>query len=173
MAILFYWETEHHFIIWPLGITLMFVGASIRLWATKHIGRRMPWMKKKGKQLVKTGPYAMVRNPLYIGNIIIATGLSLLSELIWFTPLVILYLFVLYHLIALYEEKKLSERWGKDFQRYLKEVPRWIPRLNIWPATKEGGFRWINAFRSEIPSLYVALLGIMVFALKWYLSHID
>lgn len=173
MAITFYNETEHHFIIWPAGMTLMLVGASIRLWATKHIGRRMPWMKKKGKQLVKTGPYALVRNPLYIGNIIIAMGLSLLSELMWFTPLVILYLFVLYHLVALYEEKKLSERWREDFERYLEEVPRWIPKLNNWPASKEVGFRWMHALRSELPSLYVALVGILAFALKWYFSHID
>jgi len=112
MAITFYHETEHHFIIWPLGIELILVGGSIRLWATKHIGRRMPWKKKKGKQLVRTGPYARVRNPLYIGNIVAATGLSLFSELVWFAPLVILYLFILYHLVALFEEKKLTERWG-------------------------------------------------------------
>jgi len=173
MAIFFHHETKYHSILWSAGIALMLIGASIRLWGTKHIGRRMPWMKKKGKQLVRTGPYAMVRNPLYIGNIIIATGLSLLSELIWFAPLVILYFFILYHLVVLYEEEKLSERWGEDFRRYLEEVPRWIPKLNNWPATKEGGFRWINALRSEIPSLYVALLGIFVFVLKWYLSHID
>jgi protein-S-isoprenylcysteine O-methyltransferase Ste14 len=173
MAITFYHETEHHLIIWPLGITLILIGGAIRLWATKHIGRRMPWVKKKGKQLVRTGPYAMVRNPLYIGNIIAATGLSLFSELMWFTPIVTLYLFILYHLVALFEEKKLTERWGEDYQLYMEEVPRWIPQINNWPATKEGGLRWMDAFRSEIPSFYVTLLGILIFVLKEYLSHMD
>jgi len=173
MAITFYNETEHHFIIWPLGVVIMLIGGLIRLWATKHIGRRMPWIKKKGRKLVKTGPYAIVRNPLYIGNIIIAAGLSILSELVWMVPLVILYLFVLYHLVVLYEEKKLSERWRDEYRSYMKEVPRWIPKLNNFIVAKEGGFKWGDALRSEVPSLYVTLLAIFIFVLKGFISHME
>lgn len=170
MAITVYEECEDDLIVWPLGITIILVGALIRLWATKHIGRRMPWMKKKGKKLIKTGPYAIVRNPLYIGNIIIAMGLSILSELIWIVPLIIMYLFILYHLVALYEEKKLLERWGKEYSAYLNEVPRWIPNLKNLKLTKSGGFKWWDAIRSEIPSVYVSLFAISMFALKEFLS---
>lgn len=173
MAITFHREMEYHSIIWPLGIIIIMIGIGIRLWATKHIGRRMPWMKKKGKKLVKTGPYAMVRNPLYIGNIVIATGLSILSELIWVIPLVILYLFTLYHLVALCEEKKLTERWENDFLAYMDEVPRWIPKFKNLNEAKEGGFKWIEAIRSEVPSLYVLLFGIFIFVLKGFLSHME
>ncbi len=173
MAITSCYETEIHFILWPAGIILILVGGAIRLWATKHIGRRMPWKKKKGKQIVKTGPYAMVRNPLYIGNIVAATGLSLFSELIWFTPILILYLFILYHLVALFEEKKLTERWGEKYRSYMTEVPRWIPSFKNLSEAKAGGFKWKDALRSEVPSVYVTLLGILIFALKEYLSHMD
>jgi len=171
MAITFYKEWEDDFIVWPLGIIIILVGALIRLWATKHIGRRMPWMKKKGKQLIKTGPYAIVRNPLYIGNIIIATGLSILSELIWIVLLIIMYLFILYHLVALYEEKKLLERWGEEYSTYLSEVPRWIPNLKGLNLAKSGGFKWWDAVRSETPSVYVCLLAIFIFMMKELLSH--
>lgn len=173
MAIISYYETEHHFVIWPLGIALILLGGFIRLWATKHIGRRMPWKKRKGKQLVKTGPYAMVRNPLYIGNIIAATGLSLLSELMWFIPVLILYLYTLYHLVVLFEEKKLTERWGEDYRLYMKDIPRWLPKFNNLSLTKGGGFKWMDALRSEIPSFYVTFLGVLVFALKEYLSRLN
>lgn len=173
MAFISYSETENHFIIWSLGISLILLGGVIRVWATKHIGRRMPWKKRKGKQLVKTGPYAIVRNPLYIGNIIAATGLSLFSELMWFTPLLILYLFILYHLVALFEEGKLTERWGDEYRLYMKDVPRWLPKFNRWSLTKGGGFKWRDALRSEVPSFYVTFLGILVFLLKEYLSQID
>jgi protein-S-isoprenylcysteine O-methyltransferase Ste14 len=173
MAITFYMECEDDFIVWPLGIIIILVGAFIRLWATKHIGRRMPWMKKKGKELIKTGPYAIVRNPLYIGNIIIATGLSIFSELIWIVPLIILYLFILYHFVALSEEKKLLKRWGTEYSTYLSEVPRWIPNLKGLNLAKSGGFKWWDAIRAEIPSAYVCLLAIFIFLIKELLSHVD
>jgi len=173
MAITFYKETERHLVIWPVGILIALVGISIRIWATKHIGRRMPWKKNKGKKLIRTGPYAIARNPLYIGNIIAATGLSMLSELVWMLPLVILYLSVIYHLVVLYEEKKLSERWGEAYLTYLNEVPRWIPNLKQFNRTTSGGFGWRDALRSEIPSLYVNLLAIFTFLMKEFLSHMD
>jgi protein-S-isoprenylcysteine O-methyltransferase Ste14 len=172
MVFTFYKECEDDSIIWPLVITIIFVGALIRLWATKHIGRRMPWMKRKGKKLVRTGPYAIVRNPLYIGNIIIASGLSIFSELIWMIPILIFYLFILYHLVVLYEEKKLLVRWGDKYQAYLIEVPRWIPRLREFNKCKAKGFKWIDSLRSELPSLLLLLFGIFVFFAKEIFSPI-
>jgi protein-S-isoprenylcysteine O-methyltransferase Ste14 len=170
MAFTFYKEWEEDVIVWPLGMIIILVGVSFRLWATKHIGRRMPWMKKKGKNLVRTGPYAIVRNPLYIGNITIAAGLSILSELIWMVPILIFYLFILYHLVVLYEEKKLLRRWAEEYRAYLTEVPRWIPRLRDFHTCKANGFKWMDSLRSELPSLFVLLFGISVFAAKEILS---
>jgi len=171
MGMTHYNEMENDFIIWPLGIAIIFIGFLIRLWSTKHIGRRTPSVKKKGKELVNTGPYAIVRNPLYIGNIIIATGLSVLSKLIWFTPFVFLYFFALYHVVVLYEEKKLSERWEDDYLAYFNEVPRWIPRLRNLHHFKANGFKWTQALRSELPSLIYILFGIFIFVLKEILSN--
>ena len=171
MAIITYGEWEQDATLWPLGSAIIIPGFLIRLWATKHIGKRMPWMKKKRKYLVKTGPYALVRNPLYIGNILIAMGLSILSELIWFVPLSFFYLFILYHFVVRYEEKKLTERWGKEYLEYLREVPRWVPKVRNFPRLTQGSFRWIDALRSELPSLYVILFSIVIFAMKELLSH--
>ena len=166
LIITFYNELENDFLIWPLGISIIFIGFLIRLWSTKYIGRRTPSTKKKGKTLVNMGPYAIVRNPLYIGNIIIATGLSVLSKLIWFTPFVTIYFFTLYHFVVLYEEKKLSERWEDDYLAYFNEVPRWIPRLRNLHHFKANGFQWTQALRSELPSLIYILFGIFIFILK-------
>lgn len=172
MVITFYKEMENDLMIWPLGISIIFIGFLIRLWSTKYIGRGTPSMKKKGKELVNMGPYAIVRNPLYIGNIIIATGLSVLSKLIWFTPFVFLYFFALYHIVVLYEEKKLSERWEDGYLAYFNEVPRWIPRLSNLHRFNADGFKWIQALRSELPSLIYILFGIFIFVLKEVLSNV-
>jgi protein-S-isoprenylcysteine O-methyltransferase Ste14 len=170
LAIIFYRELEDDFIVWTLGIGIIIAGFLIRLWATKHIGRRMPWLKRKGKTLVKTGPYAIVRNPLYIGNIIIAMGLSILSELAWSIPFVFIYFFTLYHFVAVYEENKLLDRWGDEYQVYMNEVPRWIPKFKNLHLNQTDGFPWKTALRSEIPSLLVIIFGISFFFLKEILS---
>ena len=172
MGLTYYNEMENDLIIWPLGILIIFVGFLIRLRSTKYIGRRTPSMKKKGKELVNMGPYAMVRNPLYIGNIIIATGLSVLSKLLWFTPFVLLYFFALYHVVVLYEEKKLSERWEDGYLMYFNEVPRWMPRLRNFNRVKGDGFKWIQALRSELPSLIYILFSILIFVLKEIVSGV-
>ena len=169
MAIITYAEWEQDIILWPLGFAILIPGILIRLWATKHIGRRMSWIKKD-KKLVKTGPYAMARNPLYVGNLMIVVGLSIFSELAWFLPLVFSYFFILYHLVILHEERKLSERWGEEYSAYLKAVPRWIPKIKHVPDFAEGDFKWIQALRSELPSYYLIFFSVLVFVAKEVLS---
>jgi len=170
MAVVSHGEWEHHSILWPLGFVVILPGVLIRLWGTKHIGRRMPWVRK-GKHLITTGPYAIVRNPLYIGNIMIAIGLSLFSELVWFVPIVFIYLFILYHLVARYEEKKLSERWGNDYMEYMRVVPRWIPKFGGLGEAWTGGFKWKDTLRSEVPSFYVINFAVLIFVLKGFINH--
>ena len=127
-------------------------------------------MKKKGKILVKEGPYAIVRNPLYIGNILVVIGLAILSELAWAIPFVFVYFFTLYHLVAVYEEKKLLDRWGDEYRVYMNEVPRWIPKFKNLHLNKVSGFPWKVALRTEVPSLLVILFGISFFFFKEILS---
>jgi protein-S-isoprenylcysteine O-methyltransferase Ste14 len=172
MMVSFYGEIECDYIIWPLGILIVLLGATVRVWSTKHVGRRLLGMKKKGKMLVRMGPYAIVRNPLYIGNILIATGFSILSELIWFAPFVFLYFFLLNHFVVLYEERKLLSRWGDEYQTYLNEVPRWMPSFKNWHGVKIDGFTWIQAIKAEVPSLSLILFGVAIFIFKDYISHI-
>jgi protein-S-isoprenylcysteine O-methyltransferase Ste14 len=172
MVISFYGETERDHVIWPLGISIVLFGVGVRIWSTKHVGRRILSMKKKGKVLVRSGPYAIVRNPLYVGNILIATGLSILSELIWLVPFLILYFFLLNHFVVLYEEKRLLSRWGDEYQTYLNEVPRWIPRVKEWYGVKTKSFTWIRAVKAEVPSLFLILFVVAIFVFKDFIYHI-
>jgi len=172
MMVSSYGKIEQDWIIWPLGIAIVLLGASVRVWSTKQVGRRIVRAKKKGKTLVRTGPYAIVRNPLYIGNILIATGFSILSELIWFVPFLFLYFFLLNHFVVLYEEKRLLSRWGDEYQAYLNEVPRWVPRVREWHGIETGGFTWTQAVKAEVPSLFLIFFGVAIFVFKDYIYHI-
>ncbi len=75
------------------------------------------------------GPYRHVRNPIYVGGLSI-----LLDEAIFFGSLALLAWAAVtaigFHLVVvLYEEPGLRDRFGKEYERYLADVPRWLPRL--------------------------------------------
>ena len=119
----FFRETEG--LVWPLGILVFLIGFVIRLWAQQHLHYRL----RVRKHLTTTGPYAFVRNPVYIGNILIGLGATLVSELVWMVPITLLWYVIIYGFVVRHEETHLSEKYGEAYQMYTSEVPRWFPRL--------------------------------------------
>ena len=75
-------ETEQDWLVWPLGGLLVVAGVALRVWAQAHIRFRL----RLRRHLATTGPYAIVRNPLYIANSAICVGCTIASELLWLVP---------------------------------------------------------------------------------------
>jgi len=119
----FFRETEGF--VWPLGISIFIFGFLLRLWAQQHLHYRL----KIRKQLTTTGPYRFVRNPVYMGNILIGLGATFVSELVWMVPITLLWYAIVYRFVVRYEETHLSEKYGEAYQRFKSEVPRWFPRF--------------------------------------------
>lgn len=117
-------ETEMDYFIWPLGISLVITGMILRIWAQQHLRYRL----KVKKCLTTTGPYSLIRNPIYVGNILLCLGAIVTSELLWLVPIALLYWFSIYSFVVRYEEAHLLEKYGEPYRRYLAEVPRWLPR---------------------------------------------
>lgn len=107
------------------------VGEALRLWAVGHIGVVSRTRSDRLGPLVASGPFSIVRNPLYIGNILLWLGLTLSARLPWLTPVVALLLALEYRAIVGWEEHVLAERLGDEYRRYAAQVPRWIPRPRI------------------------------------------
>jgi len=125
-ALLWYrWEVEVETLTWLLGICLVLMGMILRIWAQQHLHYRHSLKFKK--QLTTTGPYSFVRNPLYIGNIMLCLGVTVASEILWLVPITFLYGLWIYSLVVQYEEAHLREKYGEPYRRYLTEVPRWVP----------------------------------------------
>lgn len=105
-----------------LGTLLLGAGAALRLWAGLYIGGH------KERELVTGGPYSLVRNPLYLGNLLAAAGIGLLTG----SPLVLALTFgatlVVYIATIRSEEHKLTPIFGADYRAYLREVPALLPR---------------------------------------------
>ena len=121
----FRYEIEAEFIIWPFGICLFIFGVALRIWAQQHLHYRL----RVHKRLTMTGPYSFVRNPIYIGNVLICLGATVMSELLWLTPITLIYCWGIYSLAIRYEEAHLLDKYGESYRKYMEEVPRWIPKV--------------------------------------------
>ncbi len=86
-------------------------------------------------QLVVTGFYRRVRNPMYVGVVAIILGEALLLgavTLLWYAAVV----WLGFHLFVLgYEEPTLDHSFGDEYKTYRENVPRWLPRLTAWRQT--------------------------------------
>ncbi len=118
-------EYEENRLIWPLGALLFVAGWALRMWAQKHLGYRLNIKRR----VTTSGPYTLVRNPIYIANTLVILGAVVMSEALWMIPVTILWCALIYSFVVRYEEGHLAEKFGREYLAYLQVVPRWFPRL--------------------------------------------
>jgi len=123
-AFWFHGMVENVYIIWPIGLLVFFIGIAIRIWAQQHLRYRL----KVHKDLTLTGPYQFVRNPVYVGTIAIFLGMTILFELPWLVPVTLIWSAVVYSFVIHYEEVHLLARYGQPYQKFMSDIPRWVPR---------------------------------------------
>ena len=152
---------------WIAGLTLVAAGEALRLWSVHHIGAISRTRSDRLGPLVAAGPFALVRNPLYIGNIALWAGFSVTAGLLWLAPVVVLLLACEYHAIVRWEETLLETRLGDSYRQYAARVHRWLPSW-IGPARSEsaGTFSWRQTLFSERGTLIAIAAGIVVLYLK-------
>jgi len=97
------------------------------LYRIKH-GGGGPGLETPPERLVSSGPYAYSRNPMYLGHIIFLIGLTLALKS-WLAALITIVVALWFHARVLGDEKKLVERLGQPYVKYLTSVKRWIPGL--------------------------------------------
>jgi protein-S-isoprenylcysteine O-methyltransferase Ste14 len=145
------------------AVLLVLAGEALRLWAVGHIGRRSRTREAGVGALVDVGPYARMRNPLYVGNLLIWSGFGLAG---WPTLLVVLPALVLhYNVIVRWEEGRLADTIGAPYRDYLQRVPRWVPT----GAPRAGAWDVREALRSERGTFAVLALLSAASAARCYL----
>src|SRR5262245_26837877 len=87
------------------GAILIAAGEGTRLWAVRHIGAISRTRSDRLGPLIATGPFGLVRNPLYIGNILLWVGFAVTARLVWMAPVVLILLGLEYHAIVQWEEQ--------------------------------------------------------------------
>lgn len=131
MALSTWKEVEKDVVVWSLGGAVFGAGLYLRIYSQMHVHHRL----RIRKILTTTGPYAYIRNPLYVANTLLLTGAAFLSELLWFAPLMLVYCAIVYSFVVRYEEAKLTGKYGATYTEYFNRVPRWFPRLRGLPKT--------------------------------------
>ncbi|MGQ9523742.1 MAG: methyltransferase family protein [Armatimonadota bacterium] len=140
------------------GCVLVAAGQALRLWAAGYI--------HKESEVTTGGPYAYVRNPLYVGSFLISAGFAVMSA-VWISWLLVAvqYAFV-YHLTVIAEEQRLEEILGESYRQYRASVPRWIPSLRPYPyRSGRFDFRQVGV-NKELSSMMVVDLACLLFILK-------
>jgi protein-S-isoprenylcysteine O-methyltransferase Ste14 len=112
------------------------LGHLIRYWALGHAGVTTRSVRLQAPYLTTTGPYAYVRNPLYVGNFLIGIGCTLYLQQPWLLPLYPLLFWAQYGIIVPLEEEFLAGKFGEEYERYRAGVRRYWPRLTPYPSER-------------------------------------
>jgi protein-S-isoprenylcysteine O-methyltransferase Ste14 len=157
----------------PPGIVLCFIGATIRFWASGYL--------RKDSRPAVGGPYAFVRNPLYLGTYLMAVGTAWSVGNWYLLAFVTVAFAAVYHYIILDEETKLRGIFGEPYLKYCAVVPRFFPRP--WPASQRAldevnpeaqhhVYDWALSNKNKAYEAYVSFAGLIGFvALVAYLRQ--
>jgi len=159
------------FLVWG-GVALVASGELLRLWAVRHIGVVSRTRSERLGPLVASGPFARLRNPLYVGNIGLWVGFAASAGLVWVIPPIALLLALEYHAIVRWEERLLEERLGDTYREYAARVPRWRPLtspVSRNPHVSSRKFSWPDTLFSERGTLMAI---VAVYLLLWYKSQV-
>lgn len=141
-----------------LGLVVVLAGEAIRIWAAGHL--------YKNERVTTSGPYAYVKNPLYLGTFLIMVGLCVMASN-YALLAVGLGVFIAYYapFKQRRESDRLRERFGDEWTRYDREVPGYLPRLTPYAAREARPWRWDAFIRNDEHGTAIAVLaGIGVLA---------
>ena len=165
------WGDKYYFYPIVFGLIITISGQLIRggTIGLAYIIRGGQNRKVYADELVTTGIFSHVRNPLYIGNILMLWGAGIMANSLLFT-LIIMPLFVgIYQCIVLAEEGYLRKKFGQGFIDYTKKVNRWVPNLKgIGDTFSSMKFNWRRWLIKEYGTQFVWLLGIAFILLYKY-----
>jgi protein-S-isoprenylcysteine O-methyltransferase Ste14 len=149
-------------------LAVLAAGMLLRAWAGAHLGPHGNGSRAEAPALATTGPYAFSRNPLYLSNLAIGTGLVFFANSLsdeWTLAFIV---FLLLHHVALarWEEKHLREAWPAEFEAYAGVTPRWFslkPPATAENITQTKDWSAVRA-RQGRNLLYVALCVLILWA---------
>ena len=130
------------------GLPFSLLGLALRAWAAGHLEKNMA--------LAESGPYAYVRNPLYIGTLMTAAGLVIASRR-WELGVLFTAVFLSIYLPVVELEEQHLRTLFPNYTAYAKRVPSLLPRLSKARGMKS--FRWSVYMKNQEYQAFIAFLA--------------
>ncbi|OGK10296.1 MAG: hypothetical protein A2Y63_04045 [Candidatus Riflebacteria bacterium RBG_13_59_9] len=146
------------------GSALVLVGAGLRLYSAGVL--------RKDKRLQRTGPYALCRNPLFLGTIILMLGFAFLSGSWTLVVLTLVVFWSVYMWVILLEERWLLEVFGESYGEYLRTTPRLLPTFRSLSASfTRVPYSFAQARANhELKTTVAGVVGVLLFLVKYALE---
>ena len=150
-------------VLWSfvIGLLFMLCGEAVRFISAGTL------IKYEG--VTRNGIYACTRNPLYFGSFLIGAGACIMGR----DPYFALFFFIVFPIVYLWiikrEEAFLRGRYGEDYERYTREVPRfWAGRLDIGVVLRESSL-FLAVKNGELRAVagIVGILAVMLLKMIW------
>ncbi|MBR43222.1 MAG: hypothetical protein CME18_02215 [Gemmatimonadetes bacterium] len=153
----FLWMASPDMVSLLLGAGLALPGLWIRGWSAGTI--------HKDKKIAMTGPYALTRNPLYLGSFCIGLGVALAGgQGFWFLAFLAFYI-AIYSKTMEREVRHLTELFPDVYSEYASSVPMFFPRITVWSSRNEmdfGGFCWSQYHRNKEWEASVGVISVFM-----------
>jgi protein-S-isoprenylcysteine O-methyltransferase Ste14 len=110
-----------------IGLTMFGLGLGFAIWARLHIGRNWgtPMTEKREPELVTSGPYRLVRHPIYSGILLASVGTAVALNWVWLTVVGLAGIYFVYSAMA--EERYLAEQFPEEYPRYKRSTKMLVP----------------------------------------------
>jgi protein-S-isoprenylcysteine O-methyltransferase Ste14 len=155
------WRAKPMWLCLVIGTAIALLGILLRAIASGHV--------KKNRVLTMTGPYAYVRNPLYLGSIIIGVGFAIAARDVW-VFLAIVLLFAVVYLPVIRSEEAFLRGQFPEYDDYARRVPSLLPHTLLLRQMMSGFSRELYFKHREYNSLLgaAAMLAALVVKILWF-----
>lgn len=124
-----------------IGLPLAVLGTAVRLYASGFI--------MKNTELATTGPYSLVRHPLYTGNILLIVGFAVANALWWAVPLALVFFWFYYPTAIEYEDRKLGRLFGARWEEWATRTPALMPNFKHAEGGGSGSWSFAKSMRQN------------------------
>jgi protein-S-isoprenylcysteine O-methyltransferase Ste14 len=160
-AAFYIWRAGPNWASLLAGATVAALGIAIRALASGHI--------RKNREVTTSGPYAYVRNPLYLGSILIGVGFAIAARDVWIGVVLVVFFLAIYVPVMRSEQNYLREQFP-EYDDYARRVPALVPRTLWFEGVIRDFSRELYFRHREYNALLgaAAMLAVLVAKILWF-----